>query len=265
MSNFVRRLLTGLGLSLALGLMAAPVAHAQYGGGGGGGPGGPGGGGGGGADQDSHAADQEKKDAEWGDKSLNLKSVHAEGPCPYVKVLYDAARYHEFKDDKETSTAAMWTGEIEGISSDCAYKGQQPIHVGMNIGFSLGRGPQADGVTKVYHYWVAVTERDKTVLAKQEFDLPVTFKPGEDTVHVDTQIANIQIPRGDITISGANFEVLVGFDVTPQMADFNRQGKHFRYVTAAEKKAAADSSSQPSQGPPPAQGAQAPQSPQAPQ
>jgi hypothetical protein len=96
---------------------------------------------------------------------------------------------------------------------------------------------------------VAVTERDKTVLAKQEFDLPVTFKPGENTVHVDTQIGNVQIPRGDITVSGANFEVLIGFDVTPEMADFNRQGKHFRYVTAAEKR---DAPSTPAPQPTPA-------------
>jgi len=197
---FVRRLLIGLGLSLALSLVAAPLAHAQYGGGGGGGgPGGPGGGAGGAGDDDGQHA--------------------------------------------------MWTGEIEGISSDCGYKGTEPIHVGMNIGFSLGRGPMADGQTKIYHYWIAVTERDKTVLAKQEFDLPVTFKPGENTVHVDTQIGNVQIPRGDITVSGANFEVLIGFDVTPEMADFNRQGKHFRYVTAAEKK---DTSGTPAPQPAPA-------------
>ena len=31
-----------------------------------------------------------------------------------------------------------------------------------------------------------------------------------------------------MTTSGANFEILVGFDVTPQMAAFNRLGKRFR-------------------------------------
>src|SRR6185437_2982722 len=103
MSIFVRRLFTGLGLSFALGLLAAPVAHAQMGGGGG--QSGQG-------DADK-AADRDKKDAEWGDKDLHLKSVHAEGPCPYVKVLYDAARYHEFKDNKISASSAVWTGEIE--------------------------------------------------------------------------------------------------------------------------------------------------------
>ena len=36
------------------------------------------------------------------------------------------------------------------------------------------------------------------------------------------------IPRALATTSGSNFEVLVGFEVTPQMAAFNRLGKRFR-------------------------------------
>jgi hypothetical protein len=99
----------------------------------------------------------------------------------------------------------------------------------MKIGFSLGRGQMAEGNTKNYHYWVAVTERDSAVLAKQEFVLPVTFAAGQERVDVNTVAENIVIPRSALTVSGSNFEILVGFDVTPQMADFNRQGKHFRY------------------------------------
>ena len=44
------------------------------------------------------------------------------------------------------------------------------------------------------------------------------------TEHVD----GITIPRANAKVSGGNFEVLVGFDVTPEMADFNRDGKRFR-------------------------------------
>lgn len=213
MTSFSRRLLAGLGLAFVLSAGAVSFAHAQD-------EGGP--------------EDKAAKEDEWNDRELHLKKLKAEGPCPYVKVLYDAARYHEFKDNKESASAAQWTGEINGISSDCAYKGTAPIQVGMDIGFSLGRGPQAEGQTKVYHYWVAVTERDKTVLAKQEFTLPVTFAPGEERRDVNTRIESIVIPRADIQVSGENFEILVGFDVTPQMADFNREGKHFRYVTTTE-------------------------------
>jgi hypothetical protein len=217
-----RRLLAGLCIGVLMNTGAFVVAHAQQQRGE--------------QSDEDKAAERAKKDDEWNDRSLSLKKLHAEGPCPYVKVLYDAARYHEFKDDKETSSAAKWTGEINGVNSDCAYKGGDPIQVGMDIGFSLGRGPEADGQTKVYHYWVAVTERDKTVLAKQDFELPITFAPGEQRRDVNTRIEGIVIPRKDATISGSNFEVLVGFDVTPQMAEFNREGKHFRFVSNDEKK-----------------------------
>ena len=47
----------------------------------------------------------------------------------------------------------------------------------------------------------------------------------------DVELGDIIIPRANNTISGSNFEILVGFDVTPQMAEFNREGKRFR-ITA---------------------------------
>ena len=75
---------------------------------------------------------------------------------------------------------------------------------------------------------MAVTDRNRTILAKETFDLPVTFKEGEDRVFLRENIANIEIPRAELTTSGSNFEVLIGFDVTPQMAAFNREGKRFR-------------------------------------
>jgi hypothetical protein len=46
-------------------------------------------------------------------------------------------------------------------------------------------------------------------------------------------VTGIVIPRADVHVSGANFEVLVGFDVTPQMAEFNRNGERFRVNAAA--------------------------------
>ncbi|MGZ8369679.1 MAG: Tat pathway signal sequence domain protein, partial [Caulobacteraceae bacterium] len=80
---------------------------------------------------------------------------------------------------------------------------------------------------KTYRYWVAVTRRNSAVLEKQWFDLAVDFK-GQDRVRMRDEIDGIIIPRANKDISGTNFEVLVGFEVTPQMAAFNREGKRFR-------------------------------------
>ncbi len=155
-----------------------------------------------------------------------LRRSAAAGPCPYVKILYDAARYVELTGDRITASNVGYTGEIEGLSSNCAYEGDDPITVHTRVLFNLGRGPQAEGEGRTYRYWIAVTERNKAVLAKEYFDLPVNFD-GALTASV-TQDQVVVIPRAEATTSGDNFEILVGFDVTPQMAEFNRTGSRFR-------------------------------------
>jgi hypothetical protein len=185
-------------------------------------------GGGGGDEQDQEDAKRKKREEEWGDKQAPLPSMRNAGPCPFVKTLYDAARYVEFKNGTEASANVGFTGEIQGVSATCEYKSDEPIRVKMEMLFEFGRGPQAAGQTKTYRYWVAVTDRDREVLAKQTFDLPVQFAPGQDRVYKTEDIQQIVIPRAKATVSGANFEVLVGFEVTPEMAAFNRDGKRFR-------------------------------------
>jgi hypothetical protein len=181
-----------------------------------------------GEDPEAEAANKKKKDDEWGDKQAPLPALRNAGPCPYVKVLYDAGRYVELKDNREAGAAVGYTGEIQGLSSACAYKNDDPIRVSVELLFGLGRGPQATAASHTYRYWVAVTDRNNEVIAKEYFNLPVTFPTGQDRVLETDKINSIVIPRVKASVSGSNFEVLVGFDVTPQMAEFNRQGKRFR-------------------------------------
>ena len=160
------------------------------------------------------------------------------GPCPYVKILYDAARYVELEGPAAIANV-RYTGEIQGVSSDCAYRENDPIRVDMNILFDLGRGARATGEQKSYRYWIAVTERNSAVLAKEYFDLPVNFEGRRETSV--TEERTIMIPRADITTSGGNFEVLIGFEVTPEMAEFNRSGSRFRVNAGASQTQAAPS------------------------
>ena len=167
-----------------------------------------------------------EKEKQWSIPQAALPTVRATGPCPFVKVLYDAARYQEFVGPESASNVGF-TGEIYGITADCQYKDAEPIRVQLAVDFALGHGPKAAGDTKDYRYWVAVTERNSTVLAKEYFTVRAEFD-GEDRVQVIDKVEGISIPRARDTISGGNFEILVGFDVTPQMAEFNRLGKRFR-------------------------------------
>ncbi len=187
--------------------------------------------------QREDAAKKRKSAEEWGDNQAPLPQLRNAGPCPYVKVLYDAARYIEFEGGREASAAVGYTGEVQGISATCAYKDAEPIRVKMEILFELGKGPTAQGDSKNFRYWVAVTKRNDMIINKQYFDLPVKFPAGQPRIYAEETIDEVLIPRAQMTTSGANFEILVGFDVTPQMAEFNRAGKRFR-VNAGQDVAA---------------------------
>ncbi|MDB5466581.1 MAG: hypothetical protein JWQ46_1343 [Phenylobacterium sp.] len=239
----MRRLLL-VAAALVMATSVPLTAYAQMGGGGGGPGGGGGGGRRGGGDQQDDSAKKKKKDSDWGNNQAPLPALRNAGPCPFVKTLYDASRYVEFKDSREASANVGFSGEIQGISAGCQYKDDQPIQVVMDVLFEMGKGPQAQGSAKTYHYWVAVTDRNREVIAKQSFDLPVSFAAGQDRVYVTEHLKNVTIPRGTATTSGANFEILVGFDVTPEMAEFNRQGKRFR-LNAGAATVAAEGASQP--------------------
>jgi hypothetical protein len=177
------------------------------------------------AEEETRRAQQKK---EWQTPQARLPGERNAGPCPFVKVLYDAARYVEFAEPREAASAVAWTGEIEGLAADCRYREDDPIRVEVDLLFAFGKGPRAEGRSKAYRYWVAVTERNRSVLAKEWFEIRADFPAGSDRVSRREHIGGITIPRANRTVSGSNFEILVGFEVTPEMAAFNRDGKRFR-------------------------------------
>jgi len=149
------------------------------------------------------------------------------GPCPPVGALYAASRIVEIKGDESFENVGF-TGEIAKIDSFCRYVDDNPIDMTLNIDFSLGRGPAAQEERRTYRYFVAVTRRDVAVIAKEFFEVDVRFPGNATVVTVRDQIGGIIIPRANKEISGANFEILVGFELTPEQLAFNTDGKRFR-------------------------------------
>ena len=141
------------------------------------------------------AARQKRIDEEMALDNLPLPDVANAGPCPFVKILYDAARYIEFKDGRQASANVVFSGELEGINASCAYKAGEPITVTLLPTFSFGRGPQATTPTRQFQYWVAVTNRDEAVLDKQWMTVSPTFPAGKDRVVATGETTQITIPR----------------------------------------------------------------------
>lgn len=149
------------------------------------------------------------------------------GPCPRAFSLYDAERIVEFKG-AETFANVGFTGEIGSIRSLCRYYGTRPIIADLEMDMEFGRGPSATGSSATYEYFVAVTRKNLAVINKEVFPISVTFPAGVDRVSRTERISEIVIPRANEDTSGVNFEIVVGFVITPEQREFNAAGKRFR-------------------------------------
>ncbi|MGB6231082.1 MAG: hypothetical protein WBF53_13255 [Litorimonas sp.] len=150
------------------------------------------------------------------------------GPCPRAFALYDAARIVEFRGEGESFANVGFTGEIASVRSLCRYVGDNPITGDVDITFNLGRGPAASESEATYQYWVAIMRKNIAVMDKQTFPLTVSFPAGTDRITTTVTVEDYEIPRASDTTSGANFEVVVGFEVTPEQRAFNADGRRFR-------------------------------------
>ena len=148
-------------------------------------------------------------------------------PCPNIVVLQDAARIIDFDGEQAIENIA-YSGEIEDVTSTCRYFEDEPIEAGVTIDFAFGKGPKAEANEKMFAYFVAVTRKDMEVITKKEFPVEVKFgdRPVE-TASID--IDEIVIPRANDNVSGVNFEIIIGFSVTPEQAIFNRSGKSLKF------------------------------------
>jgi len=155
------------------------------------------------------------------------------GPCPLMGVLYDSSRLVNFAQPNNQRYANIaYTGEMQGVQGLCRYVGADPITMNMEIQMAFGRGPASTSDRQTYRYWVAVTRRGRAPIEKAYFDVDVHWNRGEAVVTRTEQIERIVIPRANEEISGENFEILVGFELTPEQLQFNRDGRRFRIDSA---------------------------------
>ena len=139
-------------------------------------------------------------------------------PCPNVVVLNDASRMIEFAGEEQTLGNVAYSAEFVDVSLACRYYADKPIAASIDLAMAFGSGAAAPSADKEFKYFVAVTRRDMEVISKKEFAVPVSFSEKSRVRVVDEEIDSIVIPRASEGTSGENFEVVVGFVVTPAQA-----------------------------------------------
>ncbi|MGE0596503.1 MAG: Tat pathway signal sequence domain protein [Hyphomonadaceae bacterium] len=170
----------------------------------------------------------------WLDRMVGRDDRPNAGPCPLMGVLYESSRLVQFAQPGDERYANIaYTGEVRGVRGLCRYVDADPIAMEVEIDMAFGRGPAATSDRQTYRYWVAVTRRGRAPIEKQYFDVEVRFDRNNPVATRTEEIGRIVIPRATPETSGDNFEILVGFELTPDQLAFNRDGKRFRIDAAA--------------------------------
>ena len=149
-------------------------------------------------------------------------------PCPNAFALDEAARMIVF-DGEPSLEAVAWSAEVTDVRTSCRYTTDRPIEARVEMDFAVGKGPAASGDTLDVTYFVAVTRRDKDLIAKEEFTVPVTVRDGLATVELTEKIREIVIPRAGENTSGTNFEIAVGFSLSREQLLYNRSGRSLKF------------------------------------
>lgn len=174
-------------------------------------------------------ANPQQRPPNWVDRMFGNDDRPNVGPCPLMGVLYDNARLVEFAAPNNQRYANIeFTGEMQGVRGLCRYVDSNPITMSIEIDMAFGRGPASTADRQTYRYWVAVTRRGRAPIEKAYFDVDVRFARNEVVATRTEQIEHIVIPRANAETSGENFEILVGFELTPEQLQFNRDGRRFR-------------------------------------
>ncbi|MEM6781176.1 MAG: hypothetical protein AAF569_04885 [Pseudomonadota bacterium] len=143
--------------------------------------------------------------------------------CPSVQIMADLKEMHEFTDFTAPSDTNK-VSEIEIMEVDAACSPEdEAIAVKIDITFDGQVGPQArqrksDTANFSYPYFVAVTDADGKILAKEIFAASVSYSSGQDTIK-QIETINQLLPRtNDVT----DYTVLLGFQLNEDQLIYNR-------------------------------------------
>ncbi|NWG47064.1 MAG: hypothetical protein HXY25_11040 [Alphaproteobacteria bacterium] len=139
--------------------------------------------------------------------------------CPRAGVLSDASSVTAFADPAGAGDV-RFRGEITNVVLACD-PGKREVDSELTLTFRGELGPAAQARTETTAYFVAVVDSAGTVLAKDIFPVQMTFPEGQRVIAFEDRIDRVRIPVA-AGMSGAAYEIIVGFDLTPAEVDYNR-------------------------------------------
>jgi len=158
-----------------------------------------------------------------------------DGNCPQVQIVEDLSRLHEFNVGQSmTSSNLVSSVTVNETQSTCEYN-DRSVTMDLKLAFNGQLGPKGRSASKTnasfsYPFFVAITNANGKILAKEIFAASIAYSAGEqEKTYFETLR---QIIPADNRAQGARYKVMIGFQLAEQQLAYNRK------LLAAEQLAA---------------------------
>lgn len=148
-------------------------------------------------------------------------------PCPDNRILADAAEYIQYREGGGRDlTDVDFAGNIANMGLACLTRIDKETKVGemeveVVFTFVANRGPANTTRKAQYPYFLAVTNIDKEIVYREEFDIGVDFIGNASRFTFKNEPITIILPlRPEVT--DKNYLVYGGFELSREQLQLNR-------------------------------------------
>ncbi|MDJ0684436.1 MAG: hypothetical protein QNJ84_07035 [Alphaproteobacteria bacterium] len=141
--------------------------------------------------------------------------------CPELRLLGDAESITRFQGDGRDITDVVLEAEFTRSRGECTVD-SETIELTVVIEILARRGPASQETIGQFAYFVAVVDRDRTVLQRASLRGAVDFSGNRSRVPYIKDInISIPLPTGDRRAD--SYTILFGFEMTPAELEYNRR------------------------------------------
>ncbi len=141
--------------------------------------------------------------------------------CPQTGILRDGSDLTRFRSTGTDLTDMVIDGRITGLSGKCALDDPTHLRTSISVAMDLTRGPAALGRQADVTYFISVS-KGQAILDKADYTFTVNFPRNGDRQGLRGEQIDLVLPI-DAKTTGADYRILVGFQLTPEQLAFNRR------------------------------------------
>ena len=149
--------------------------------------------------------------------ACNPMTVGTLSTCPQVAILGGAEHLTRFAGEGRGVVDIAAEADVTSLTYTCKFNGER-AETEIDIEFTVTRGVTSSVPGLDIPYFVAVADAAGNIIVKHPFSRPVTFGERSAGIARERITETIHLWEG---VRPSQFQILVGFQLTPEELDFN--------------------------------------------